>query len=212
MANSGLQLLGFVLAFVGFVGLIASTSMPEWKASSYAGDNIVTALAIYEGLWMSCASQSTGQVQCKWFDSLLQLSASVQTTRALMILGIFLGFFAILIASLGMKCTTCFADDKQKKSRIATTGGAVFITAGLSALVATSWYGHRISQDFYNPFTPTNTKYEFGMALFIGWGAATLCILGGAFLCSSSCSKGGQAGSQKYPKTRSMPSGGKDYV
>ncbi|RXM34670.1 Prolyl 3-hydroxylase 2 [Acipenser ruthenus] len=129
MANAGLQMLGFVLAFIGFVGLIASTSMPEWKASSYAGDNIVTALAIYEGLWMSCASQSTGQIQCKWFDSLLQLSASVQTTRALMILGIFLGFFAILIASLGMKCTTCFADDKQKKSRIATIGGAVFITA-----------------------------------------------------------------------------------
>ncbi|MGH0152525.1 UNVERIFIED_CONTAM: hypothetical protein FKN15_073752 [Acipenser sinensis] len=83
---------------------------------------------------------------------------------------------------------------------------------GLSALVATSWYGHRIAQDFYNPFTPTNTKYEFGVALFIGWGAAALCILGGAFLCSSSCSKGGQAGSRQYPKTRAMPSGGKDYV
>lgn len=73
MANNGVQLLGFTLAFLGFIGSIASTVMVEWKASSYAGDNIVTAQALYEGLWKSCASQSTGQVQCKVYDSLLQL-------------------------------------------------------------------------------------------------------------------------------------------
>ena len=73
MANSGMQLLGFVLAFLGFVGSIAATIMVEWKASSYVGDNIITALAMYEGLWKTCVSQSTGQIQCKVFDSLLQI-------------------------------------------------------------------------------------------------------------------------------------------
>lgn len=29
---------------------------------------------------------------------------------------------------------------------------------GLLALVGTSWYGHRIATDFYNPFTPTNSR------------------------------------------------------
>lgn len=77
MANAGMQLLGFVLAFLGFVGLIASTIMAEWKASSYAGDNIITAQAMYEGLWKSCVSQSTGQIQCKVYDSLLQLPGNV---------------------------------------------------------------------------------------------------------------------------------------
>lgn len=72
MANSSIQLLGFGLAFTGFIGLIASTAMTEWKASSYAGENIVTAQATYQGLWMSCVSQSTGHMQCKAFDSLLQ--------------------------------------------------------------------------------------------------------------------------------------------
>lgn len=75
MANAGLQLLGFILAFLGWVGAIVSTALPQWKVHSYAGDNIVTAQSIYEGLWMSCVSQSTGQIQCKVFDSLLNLNS-----------------------------------------------------------------------------------------------------------------------------------------
>lgn len=75
MASGGLQLLGFVLAFLGWMGIIISTAMPQWKMASYAGDNIVTAQALYEGLWMSCAMQSTGQIQCKVYDSLLKLES-----------------------------------------------------------------------------------------------------------------------------------------
>lgn len=75
MANAGLQLLGFILASLGWIGSIVSTALPQWKIYSYAGDNIVTAQAIYEGLWMSCVSQSTGQIQCKVFDSLLNLNS-----------------------------------------------------------------------------------------------------------------------------------------
>lgn len=73
MANAGIQLLGFTLAVLGILGSIISTIMVEWKASSYAGDNIITAQAMYEGLWKSCVYQSTGQMQCKQYDSLLQL-------------------------------------------------------------------------------------------------------------------------------------------
>lgn len=73
MASGGLQLLGFVLASIGWIGIIISAALPQWKMSSYAGDNIVTAQAIYEGLWMSCVMQSTGQMQCKVYDSLLKL-------------------------------------------------------------------------------------------------------------------------------------------
>ncbi len=73
MANAGLQLLGYTLAFLGLLGLVASTAMAEWKMSSYAGDNIITAQAMYEGLWRACVYQSTGQMQCKVYDSLLQL-------------------------------------------------------------------------------------------------------------------------------------------
>lgn len=73
MANSGVQLLGFSLSLVGIMGLIIGTVLPQWKMSAHVGDSIITAVATYQGLWMSCAFQSTGQLQCKIYDSVLQL-------------------------------------------------------------------------------------------------------------------------------------------
>lgn len=73
MANSGLQLLGFSLALLGWVGLVVSTAIPQWQMSSYAGDNIITAQAMYKGLWMECVTQSTGLMSCKMYDSVLGL-------------------------------------------------------------------------------------------------------------------------------------------
>lgn len=73
MANSGLQLLGFSMALLGWVGLVACTAIPQWQMSSYAGDNIITAQAMYKGLWMDCVTQSTGLMSCKMYDSVLAL-------------------------------------------------------------------------------------------------------------------------------------------
>ncbi|KAM6948680.1 claudin-1 [Aplochiton taeniatus] len=208
MANAGMQMLGFVLAFLGFIGLITATVMSEWKASSYAGDNIITAQAMYEGLWKSCVSQSTGQVQCKTYDSLLQLPGMIQATRGLMVTSILVGGLAIMVATVGMKCTTCLADDQQQKDRVALAGGILFLISGLCALVGSSWFGNNIAREFYNPFTPTNSRYEFGAALFIGWAASSLTIIGGAFLCCS-CP---ERSSVKRPPARFAGPPGKDHV
>uniref|UniRef100_V9LAF7 Claudin n=1 Tax=Callorhinchus milii TaxID=7868 RepID=V9LAF7_CALMI len=213
MANSGLQMLGFVLALLGWVAVIASTIMPQWRMSSYAGDNIITALAMYQGLWMSCAIQSTGQMQCKVYDSILALDASLQATRALMVVGIVLGFLGVGVSCVGMKCTKCGGDDKVRKSRIAMTGGIVFLIAGLCVLIGASWYGNQIVQDFYNPFTPVNTKYEFGSAIFVNWAGAALVIIGGGML-SCSCTKGNSY-PKSYPKSKARskaPSSNKEFV
>ncbi|MED6236024.1 hypothetical protein ATANTOWER_003340 [Ataeniobius toweri] len=210
MANAGVQLLGFTLAFFGFIGTIASTVMVEWKASSYTGDNIITAQALYEGLWKSCASQSTGQIQCKIYDSLLQLPGIVQGTRGLMLGSILLSFISMIVAVVGMKCTTCMSEQPAQKDKVSLAGGVIFMIAGLLALVGTSWYGHRIAQDFYNPHTPTNSRFEFGSAMYVGWGAACLCLIGGGFLC---CNCSGNSSSRKAPHyPPSNTATGKDYV
>ncbi|XP_074046748.1 claudin-1 [Macrotis lagotis] len=211
MANAGLQLLGFLLAALGWLGSLASTAMPKWKISSYAGDNIVTAQAIYEGLWMSCVYQSTGQMQCKAFDSLLGLSSTLQATRALMVIGIVLGLIAIFVATIGMKCMKCMEDDEVQKMRMAIFGGVIFLVSGLAELVATAWYGNKIAREFYDPMTPVNARYEFGQALFIGWAGASLCLLGGALLCCS-CPKKTTSYPTPRPYPKTAPSSGKDYV
>ncbi|XP_021569553.1 claudin-7 isoform X2 [Carlito syrichta] len=135
MANSGLQLLGFSLALLGWVGLVACTALPQWQVSSYAGDNIITAQAMYKGLWMDCVTQSTGLMTCKMYDSVLALPAAMQATRALMVVSLVLGFLAMFVATMGMKCTRCGGDDKVKKARVAMTGGIVFIVAGTSLVL-----------------------------------------------------------------------------
>ncbi|XP_037694207.1 claudin-1 [Choloepus didactylus] len=211
MANAGLQMLGFILAFLGWIGAIVSTALPQWKIYSYAGDNIVTAQAIYEGLWMSCVSQSTGQIQCKVFDSLLSLNSTLQATRALMVVGILLGLLAVCVAVVGMKCVKCMEDDEVQKMRMAVIGGVIFFIAGLAILVATAWYGNRIVQEFYDPMTPVNARYEFGPALFTGWAAASLCLLGGALLCCS-CPRKTTSYPTPRPYPKPTPSSGKDYV
>ncbi|XP_006863412.1 PREDICTED: claudin-7 [Chrysochloris asiatica] len=211
MANSGLQLLGFSMALLGWVGLVACTAIPQWQMSSYAGDNIITAQATYKGLWMECLTQSTGLMSCKIYDSVLALPAALQATRALMVVSLVLSFFAMFVATMGMKCTRCGGDDKVKKARIAMTGGIIFIVAGLTALVACSWYGHQIVSDFYNPLVPVNFKFEFGPAIFIGWAGSALVLLGGALL-SCSCPGSESTTGYRAPRAYSKPSSAKEYV
>ncbi|KAF7706717.1 claudin-1 [Silurus meridionalis] len=211
MASGGMQLVGFSLAFLGFVGLIISTTMTEWKMSSYAGDNIITAQAVYEGLWQSCVYQSTGQLQCKVFDSLLQLPMEVQAARGFMLSGILLCGIAVMVASVGMKCTKCLEDDIELKNKVAVAGGAVFVIAGICAFVATIWYGDNIRRQFFNPFTPTNAKYEFGKALYIGWGACALTVIGGSLLCCN-CGKSSGGTAARYPAARPTQPSQPGYV
>uniref|UniRef100_A0AC11AK55 Claudin 19 n=1 Tax=Ovis aries TaxID=9940 RepID=A0AC11AK55_SHEEP len=141
MANSGLQLLGYFLAMGGWVGIIASTALPQWKQSSYAGDAIITAVGLYEGLWMSCASQSTGQVQCKLYDSLLALEGHIQSARALMVVAVLLGFVGMVLSVVGMKCTRVGDSNPIAKGRVAIAGGALFLLAGMSSARPCLWAG-----------------------------------------------------------------------
>ncbi|XP_042589690.1 claudin-19-like isoform X1 [Cyprinus carpio] len=204
MANSGFQLLGYFLALGGWIGIISTTVLPQWKQSSYAGDAIIMAVGLYEGLWMSCASQSTGQVQCKIFDSLLSLDVHIQTCRALMVISVLMGFIAIIVSVVGMKCTKVGDNNPSTKSKIAISGGSLFLLSGLCTLVAVSWYATQVSYHFFDPNTPINARYEFGPALFVGWAAAILMMLGGSFLCCSCVnedSRGQQFYRQSQPST-----------
>ena len=97
-----MELLGLSLSLCGWGAVVAATALWQWQTSTYAGDSIVTAVSMYQGLWGSCVSTSTGQLQCKAYDSLLALPASTQATRALMLLGAILGPLALAAALPGL--------------------------------------------------------------------------------------------------------------
>lgn len=73
MGGGARELAGYLAALAGWVAGLAAAVLPQWRQSSYTGDAIITAVGLHEGLWMSCAAQSTGQVQCRLHDSLLSL-------------------------------------------------------------------------------------------------------------------------------------------
>ncbi|XP_072301934.1 claudin-4-like [Eucyclogobius newberryi] len=214
MVSSGLQMLGAALGVIGWIGAIIVCALPMWKVTAFIGSNIVTSQTSWEGIWMNCVVQSTGQMQCKVYDSMLALSSDLQAARALTILAIVVGIMGILLAVAGGQCTNC-VEDKQAKAKVGIAAGVVFITAGVLLLIPVCWTAHSIVRDFYNPMMVSAQKRELGAALYIGWGAAALMLIGGGMLCCGCPKKDEDSYSARYKAARSdasAPTSSKDYV
>ncbi|KAM3875002.1 claudin-4-like [Diretmus argenteus] len=207
MVSAGLQMVGTALCIIGWIGAIIVCALPQWKVTAFIGQSIVTAQTTWEGIWMTCVVQSTGQMQCKVYDSMLALSRDLQAARALIILAILLGVVGILLALAGGKCTNC-VEDEGAKTKIGVVSGVIFIISGVMCLIPVCWTANTIIRDFYNPLLGGSQKRELGAALFIGWGASAILILGGGLLCANCPPKDNY--SAKYAAARSA--GPKDYV
>ncbi|KAG7484843.1 hypothetical protein MATL_G00053940 [Megalops atlanticus] len=210
MVSMGRQMLGFALAIIGFLGTIIVCALPMWKVTAFIGANIVTAQIIWEGLWMNCVMQSTGQMQCKIYDSLLALPQDLQAARALVVIAIIVAAFGILLGIVGGKCTN-FVEDEVSKAKVAIASGVVFIVAGILILIPVCWSANTIIRDFYNPLLVEAQRRELGASLYIGWGTAALLILGGGLLCSSCPPKDEDNYNAKYTPARSVATS-KAYV
>ncbi|XP_054850697.1 claudin-9-like [Eublepharis macularius] len=184
MSSAGLEILAMGLCILGWLGSIISCAMPMWKVTAFIGNNIVVAQIIWEGLWMNCIVQSTGQMQCKIYDSMLSLPQDLQAARALMVISVLLAIWALLVGVVGAKCTNC-VDDEGAKARIVITSGSLFIVSGLLILIPVCWSANSIIRDFYNPLVAESLKRELGAALYVGWAASALLLLGGSLLCCS---------------------------
>lgn len=182
--SMGLEIAGTSLAVLGWLGTILCCSLPMWRVTAFIGSSIITAQITWEGLWMNCVVQSTGQMQCKVYDSLLALPQDLQAARALIIVAILLAAFGLLVALVGAQCTNC-VQDETAKAKITIVAGVLFLLAALLTLVPVSWSANTIVQDFYNPLVPDAQKREIGAGLYVGWAAAALQLLGGALLCCS---------------------------
>lgn len=211
MVSQKLQILGLVMALIGFVGIIVICGLPAWKMSAFIGANIVTFQVYWEGLWMDCVVQTTGQMQCKVYDSLLILPVHLQAARALIIVALVVGIFGIIVTIIGGKCTS-FVQDESAKAKIAITSGIIFIITGILVLIPVCWTTNAIIRDFYNPALMDAQRRELGPCLYIGFGCAALLIAGGALLCSSCPPKDDTPYHVKYSQPKSTMSSSKVYV
>ncbi|XP_028820886.1 claudin 5a [Denticeps clupeoides] len=197
MASAGLEILGLALSVVGTLLEMVACGLPTWKVTAFIEANIVVAQTIWDGLWMSCAVQSTGQMQCKVHDSVLALTPDLQAARALTVISSVMGIVGLMVVVAGAQCTNCIRADAVK-ARVVNAGGAIYIVSGVFVLVPLCWMANNIITEFYDPLVPASMKREIGAALYIGWAATGLLLVGGAILCCSCPSAARSGYSVKY--------------
>ncbi|NWH63727.1 CLD19 protein, partial [Geococcyx californianus] len=183
MAAPSRRICTLLLPLSGFTMLLVTTMSNRWKILDTSTE-MVTAGWVSEGLWMDCEVTASGSVLCKEFVYMLSSDTHIQACRALMISSILLGFIATVLSLLGLKCTNIGLSDEDTKMKFAVTGGFLFILGGLCSMVAVSWYAAMITVQFFDPLY-AGTKYELGVALYLGWAGSVLCMLGGILLTCS---------------------------
>ncbi|XP_019950284.1 claudin i [Paralichthys olivaceus] len=210
MGSTGVHIVCVALGVLGLVGAIVCCAVPRWKVSSFTGANIVTAQSSQEGLWMTCVVQSTGQQQCKNYDSMLVLPSEQQAARAMIIIACMISSISLLILFCGADFTTCI-ENEDAKPKISLVAGVGLLLAGLLVIIPVSWSAHTTVQNFNSPMTNAGRK-ELGACIFVGWAAGILLLLGGGLLCCFSRPKsGGSGGTAKY-YSNSASAPAKNYV
>ncbi|XP_061918149.1 claudin-8-like [Entelurus aequoreus] len=171
------EIAAMCIGLVGLIGAAATTGMPMWKVTAFIGENIIVMETRWEGLWMNCYRQANIRMQCKVYDSLLFLPAELQAARGLMCCSVALSGLGLMIAMLGLRCTSCFQGNKRAKNVILSVAGGMQLLACVCVFIPVSWTGHVIIRDFYNPLLIDAQRRELGDALYIGWvtGAVLFC-------------------------------------
>ncbi|CDQ74415.1 unnamed protein product [Oncorhynchus mykiss] len=90
-----LEVVCLLLGFIGWVMVGIAIPNRYWKVSTDDGNVIITS-NIYENLWMSCATDSTGVHNCREFPSLLALNGKCNCI-----------YIKNVIALLNLDCTIC---------------------------------------------------------------------------------------------------------
>ncbi|XP_062069112.1 putative claudin-24 [Lepus europaeus] len=183
--KTAMQSLGLLLSFLGWVLSIMTTYLPLWK-------NLNLDLNEMEhwtlGLWQTCVVQEEVGTQCKGFDSFLALPAELRIARIFMFLCNGLGFLGLLVSGSGLDCLRIGERQQELKKRLLVLGGILFWTSGITALVPVSWVAHVTVQEFWDETLPEIVpRWEFGEALFLGWGAGFSLLVGGCLLHCAAC-------------------------
>ncbi|XP_005810184.1 claudin-4-like [Xiphophorus maculatus] len=211
MGSSAVQMVCVAFGVMGLIGVIVCCALPLWKVSAFIGNNIVTAQESQEGLWMQCVKQSTGQQQCKVYDSLLQLGSDLQAARAMTIISCMLSGLSLLVLFCGADFTTC-VQNEDVKPKISLMAAVGLMLAGLLVIIPVSWSAHNTVRDFHNQLVHESLKRELGGCIYIGWAAGVMMLLAGGLLCCFSRPKSSSSGGTAKYYSNSASATNKNYV
>lgn len=181
-----LELLGYVVAVGAWLSTLSATLMPQWRSLS---TELLTMESYEMGLWEICVVQEVGGIECRLYETLLGLPNDIMLARVLMCLSNGLSLLGLILAIPGFKhVKSCQGEDGwQVKRGMKITAGVLWCLAGLAALVPVSYMAHDMVMKFFDHSVPeVSPRFEFGDAIFVGWGAGFLHVVA-AFLFFASC-------------------------
>lgn len=177
-----LELAALGLALTGWLCAILTRCLALWKVSGTMDNTTASLPAYWDGVWLEWDHWDLahdGSLHCSFYQSLLSLSGSFRTWRALIMAAIGAGAFAAVIGATG-------AVWFPLRGQIKVFSGTLFVLSGILLLVPTAWTCHHTSQPLEGAVL---LRREWGPALYLGWISFALMLAGGAFL-STRCPTG----------------------
>ncbi|XP_059210091.1 claudin-11a [Centropristis striata] len=189
MANSCLQLSGFLISCLGWLGIVIAASTNDWVLMCKYGYNTCKKMDELggKGPWADCVI-STGIYHCVSITQMLDLPAYVHTTRALMITGSILGLPAVVMILMSMPCISLGIEPQASKNKCTILGGVLMLIVALCGMVSTVWFPIGAHQE--------QGLMAFGLSLYIGWVGTIFSLLGGSIL--TCCSSEASSSSRSY--------------
>ncbi|KAI9541057.1 hypothetical protein NQZ68_034818 [Dissostichus eleginoides] len=189
MANSCLQLSGFLITCIGWLGIVIATATNDWVIMCKYGLNTCKKMDELEakGPWADCVI-STGLYHCISLTQILDLPAYIQTTRALMITGSILGLPAVGMILMSMPCISLGNEPQASKNKRTILGGVLVLIVALCGLVSTVWFPIGAHKQ--------HGLMSFGFSLYTGWVGSIFSLLGGCIL--TCCSSESSSSSRSY--------------
>ncbi|XP_077579313.1 claudin-4-like [Stigmatopora nigra] len=170
-----LELAGLGLALSGWLCAILTRCLALWTVTGTV-DNSTASLPVYwDGAWLEWDHWDLlrdGRLQCSFYESLLSLSGSFRTWRALIMAAVGAGAFATLVGAAGAMWF-------PKRGQVKVFSGASYLLSGVLILIPTAWTCHHSSQPLEGA---AHLRRDWGPALYLGWVAFGLMMVGGTVL------------------------------
>ncbi|KAK7878748.1 hypothetical protein WMY93_030908 [Mugilogobius chulae] len=162
-----------------------------WRETSFVGANVVTAQSVWDGLWLHCVVQATGQMQCKRHTA-PSLTADLQAGRALTLVSLICGFLGFMVALLGGGVVNCTGEEpdpnryyesrnrnrnRSTRKKACILGGALCALSGVLCLIPVSWSAGVTTFISNDPLVIAAMKRDVGSSVYIGLVSSALLLL-----------------------------------
>ncbi|XP_007552471.2 PREDICTED: claudin-4-like [Poecilia mexicana] len=182
-----LEIAALGVAAAGWLAAVLTRCLALWTVSGTLNNQTASLPAYWDGVWLQWDHWDLahdGSLHCSFYQSLMSLSGSFRTWRALIMAAIGVGGFAMVVGGVGLVWF-------PGRGQIKVFSGSFFIVAGILLLVPTAWTCHHTSQPLEGAVP---LRRDWGPALYLGWISFALMLVGGVILTTRCPTAGVQEG------------------